>query len=155
MRSIQRIIGVGLVVLVSVLVSRAGAGEAGAEGKGPELTFAQEGPDLVVTAKVTVNNSPHVAWTSSFVNGSARRVALRYVVVQNRDLLVRSQKQVELRWRLPGRRHDGAADYRVEATHLDPTTDELKDLLPQLQQLAAQGDAMKQARGRPVPAPAE
>lgn len=117
-------------------------GRAVAKPAGSELTVAQEGKDVVLSAKVTVNNSPHVLWTDLWVNDSSREVTLRYVVVQNRDLLVRSQKQIDVTWCVPGRAK-GADPYRVEGASLTPTTDELKQLLPQVQQLVEQGERRK------------
>jgi hypothetical protein len=65
----------------------------------PELTFTQDGDDLVVTAKVGANNSPHVLWTRHHVLRSKvipkggqvqdakeqHRISLHYYVFQNRD----------------------------------------------------------------------
>ena len=129
-----------VVLIVSMLAVGAGRADHGA--KGPELTFLQDGNDLVVTARVTVNDSPHVLWTDVSADSSARAVTLRYVVIQNRDLLVRSQKQVDVTWRLPGRTkgHDA---FRVEATTMQPTSAELRQLVPGLQQLAEQGKRVR------------
>jgi hypothetical protein len=66
----------------------------------PELSFTQDGKDLVVSATVTVNNGSHVLWTHAVVLG--KDVRLYYQVFQNRDLLVRSQKRIEVKWRLVG-----------------------------------------------------
>lgn len=140
-------------VLVWVVISPVAADDNAAHrGPGgervPEVAFTQDGPDLIVTAAVTVNNSPHTAWTTSFVKSGAGQVSLRYVIVQNRDLFVRSQKQVELRWRLANSRKEDAKDYRLDGTVMDPASDELRQLLPQLQDLADKGTAFKQHNGR-------
>jgi hypothetical protein len=105
----------------------------------PELTFTQDGKDLVVSATVTVNNSSHVLWTHAIVLGND--VRLDYQVFQNRDLLVRSQKQIEVKWRLVGRKK-GEETYRVEKGFL-PSSAELKELLPQLQKLMEEGEKFK------------
>jgi hypothetical protein len=102
----------------------------------PELTFAQDGKDLVVSATVTVNNSSHVLWTHAIVLG--KDVRLYYQVFQNRDLLVRSQKRIEVKWRLVGHKK-GEETFHVEKTFL-PSSVELKELLPPLQKLMEEGE---------------
>src|SRR5262245_5432747 len=66
----------------------------------PELKFGQDGDDLVVSAMVEANNSPHVLWTrvhtfrGKVVPAGGRvedareehRISLHYYVFQNRDL---------------------------------------------------------------------
>jgi hypothetical protein len=105
----------------------------------PELSFTQDGKDLVVSATITVNNSSHVLWTHAVVLG--KDVRLYYQVFQNRDLLVRSQKQIEVKWRLVGHQKGGET-YHVEKTFL-PSSVELKELLPQLQKLREEGEKVK------------
>ena len=105
----------------------------------PELTFTQDGEDLVVSATITVNNSSHVLWTHAIVLGND--VRLYYQVFQNRDLLVRSQKQIEVKWRLVGRKK-GEETYHVEKGFL-PSSAELKELLPHLQKLMEEGEKCK------------
>jgi hypothetical protein len=101
----------------------------------PKLEFSQDGTDLVVKAKITVNASSHVLWTDAFVFGD--KVTLRYHVFQCSDLFVRSQKQIELTWRIPNGKQEGM---KFEmADQFQPTTAQLKGLLPQLEKLAAEG----------------
>ena len=114
----------------------------------PELAFSQDGDDLVVTADVGANNSPHVLWTRVSVNrakvipigGSVaeakevHRVSLHYYIFQNRDLYHRSTKSVHVAWRLPGHTK-GDETYKVFQT-FDPDSVELMDLVPKLQALA-------------------
>ncbi len=117
------------------------AGGTGAfpAGEEPALTFTQDGKDLVVSATITVNNSSHVLWSNAIVLGSD--VRLYYEVFQNRDLLVRSQKQIEVKWRLVGHTKGGET-YRVEKGFL-PSSAELKELLPHLQKLMEEGEKLK------------
>src|SRR5262245_53620761 len=105
----------------------------------PELTFTQDGKDLIVSTTITVNNSSHVLWTHAIVLG--KEVRLYYQVFQNRDLLVRSQKQIKVTWRLVGHKK-GEATYHVEKSFL-PSSAELKKLLPQLQKLMEEGEKFK------------
>jgi hypothetical protein len=103
------------------------------------LTFTQDGKDLVVSATITVNNSAHVLWTHAIVLGND--VRLYYQVFQNRDLLVRSLKQIEVKWRLVGHKK-GEETYHVEKGFL-PSSAELKELLPHLQKLMEEGEKCK------------
>jgi hypothetical protein len=80
---------------------------------------------------VTVNNSPHALWTHALVQG--KDVSLRYYVFQNRDLFVRSQKAIEVQWRLTNRQKAGHT-FRVEEK-FQPDSAELNTLLPHLQRL--------------------
>jgi hypothetical protein len=117
-----------------------------ADGK-PVLTFTQDGKDLVVKTTVTANSSPHVLWTKVISLGD--KVVLRYYVIQNTDLFVRggeatrSQKQVTVEWRLPGQTKEGK-QFQVEA-YFQPSTAELKQLLPQLQKLVEEGETFRKA----------
>jgi hypothetical protein len=105
----------------------------------PELKFTQDGEDLVVSTMITVNNSSHALWThATFVGNNMR---LSYQVFQNRDLLVRSQKQIEVQWRLVGHTK-GDETYHVEQRFL-PSSAELKELLPQLQKLMEEGERLR------------
>jgi hypothetical protein len=106
-----------------------------------KLSFTQDGKDLVVFTTLTVNNSSHVLGTHAIVLGSDAR--LYYQVFQNRDLLVRSQKQIEVKWRLVGHKK-GNETYHVEKSFL-PSSAELKALLPQLQTLMKEGEKFKKA----------
>jgi hypothetical protein len=126
----------GHVVLEIDLVEETGTFPA---DKNPELTFTQDGKDLVVSATITVNNSSHVLWTHAIVLG--KDVRLYYQVFQNRDLLVRSQKRIEVKWRLVGHKK-GEETYHVEKSFL-PSSAELRELLPQLQKLMEKGEKFK------------
>lgn len=129
---------VALVALGSAVpfAPRAAAAEA------PPITVTQDGPDLVVKMSVTANNSAHVLWTNTIDSGDT--AVLRYYVIQNPDLFVRSQKQVEVVWRIPKRK---AGDVTLSVQNVfRPTSAELRALLPRLQQLADEGAALKKAR---------
>jgi hypothetical protein len=104
--------------------------------KGSKLEFSQDDKDLVVKTTITVNGSAHVLWND--VSVFAETVTLRYHVFQCIDLSVRSQKQVEITWRIPNVKREGMT---FEAKDdFQPTTGQLKALLPQLEKLAAEGD---------------
>ncbi len=125
-----------LKLLVCVSLLSMASRDAGAEKK-PDLKYSQDGNDLVVRMEVIANNSPHVLWTG-VIDGGATRAALRYYIVQNTDLFVRSQKRVTVEWRLPGRKM-GETEVRVDK-EFAPNTAELKALMPQLQKLIEAGE---------------
>jgi hypothetical protein len=108
----------------------------------PKLKFKQNGKDLIASLTVKVNNSPHVLWTHALVQG--KEVLLRYYVIQNRDLFARSQKTIEVQWRLTNRKKDDHT-FRVEVK-FEPDTAELATLLSQLARLKKEED-------RPPPPP--
>lgn len=116
-----------------------------------ELVFEQDGEDLIVSTTVEANNSPHVLWTHVMVTSTGRvmqsdgRLAeartmiwLEYCVIQNRDLIVRSLKDVKITWRVPGRKKDDSIFKAHEI--FTPTSAELNDLLPELQALMEKGE---------------
>ena len=113
-----------------------------------ELKFTQDGADLVVSMSLQVNNSDHVALTNSWVNPRTREVSLFYCVVQNRDLLVRSQKQIELTWRLAGHTK-GAEAYRVNGSVVTPGSDELGEIGAKVRDLAEKGEQRREGVARP------
>lgn len=121
-------------------VSLAPRGAAAADAA--PITIAQDGADLVVKMSVTANNSAHVLWTNTIDSGDT--AVLQYYVIQNPDLFVRSQKQVEVVWRIPKRK---AGEVKIGVREVfQPNSAELKALLPRLQQLADEGAALKKAR---------
>ena len=63
-------------------------------------------------------------------------------MVQNRDLLVRSQKEIKVEWRLP-RHKKGDESYRVESRPITPGTGELQQAIPKLQELMRAGQEFK------------
>jgi hypothetical protein len=131
--------------LLAIVALCGAAGPAFAADEKPKLNFAQDGDDFVASTTITVNNSSHVVWTH--VGGVVNReVRLYYYVFQNRDLLVRGQKQIEVKWRLTGQK-PADAEYHVEKAFL-PNSAEMKALLPQLQKLMEEGESF-----RPKPTP--
>lgn len=118
------------------------APRAAAAPKTSALTITQDGADLVVKMNVTANASEHVLWTSAIDSGNT--VTLRYYVIQNPDLFVRSQKQVEVEWRIPNRK---AGDVKISVQEVfQPNSAELKELLPRLQKLSEAGALWKKLR---------
>ena len=109
----------------------------------PKLKFTQDGDDLVVSTTITVNAGPHVLWTHVIDLG--RDVSLYYYVIQNRDVLYRSQKQIEVKWRLVGHKQ-GQANYHTRESFI-PSSAELKELLPQLRKLMEEGEKPKRNSG--------
>jgi hypothetical protein len=128
-----------LASLFTIVALLGSASSAFTADEKPKLNFTQGGKDLVVSTTITVNNSSHVLWTHAIVLG--KDVRLYYQVFQNRDLLVRSQKQIEVQWRLAGHKK-GEETYQVEKSFL-PSSAELKELLPQLQKLMEEGAKFK------------
>lgn len=112
---------------------------ADAADEKPKLNFTQDGDDLVVSTTFTVNAGPHVLWTH--VSDLGRDAYLNYYVIQNRDRLFRSYKQIEVKWRLIGRKQ-GEQNYHVEKSFL-PSSAELKELLPQLQKLMEERESFR------------
>ena len=76
--------------------------KSSASDKEDELTFRQDGDDLVVTTTLRVNNSPHVVLTDFAIIQPKNEVHLSCSVVQNRDLLVRSQRRSRSSGGYPG-----------------------------------------------------
>ena len=116
--------------------------KSSASDKEDELTFRQDGDDLVVTTTLTVNNSPHVVLTDFAMISPKDEVHLSCSVVQNRDLLVRSRKEIKVEWRLP-RHKKGDRSYRVESWPITPGTGELQQAIPKLQELMRAGQEFK------------
>ena len=112
-----------------------------------DLTFAQDGDDLLVSLVVMANNSPHVLWTRAFVQTGkvipaggtvaqakpANRVSLMYCLIQNRDLFRRSNKSVVVKWRLPNRTREDK-NYVVERC-FSPMAAEWRELSAELNAL--------------------
>jgi len=119
---------------VLVLMLSASSVDAGEE---PKLTFTQDGKDLVVSMSVEVNGTSHALLTSVGLRSS--KVTLWYCLFQHRDYLVRHKKQVHIQWRLPGQTKEGK-QFEVHDFHFLLSTDELKQLTPQLQMLAGMGE---------------
>ncbi len=109
------------------------------------LTFHVEGNDLVVSTTIIANASPHALWTSYHKSLDGKSFELEYCLIHNRDLLVRSQKKVQVVWRLQGQANlaQDPALFQVHASNLLPTTAELASLLPQLQNLQQAGAWVK------------
>jgi hypothetical protein len=113
-------------------------GPAG-EGGQPALTYVRDGKDLVVSASLTVNNSDHVLLTDAFVHPTSGEATLYYVVIHNRDALVRSEKRIAAEWRLPGRERREVT-CTVRGTTLLRTPAELKALAGRLQDLGSRSE---------------
>lgn len=113
-----------LALLPAIPAIAAGPPDAGGEKK-PHLTFKQDGADLIVSTQVPINNSPHALGTA--VQDLGDRIVLRYSVVQNTDLLVRSLKWITVTWRLSNHRQ-GEKQYEVSGQTMTLTTAELKGL---------------------------
>jgi hypothetical protein len=108
----------------------------------PKLTIKVDGTDVVVSTTITANNSPHVLQTSYRVDGKLK-IHLKYVLIQNTDLLAGSLKPVTVTWRIKGLAAIPVPyqpTYHIEKTELLFSTAELADLLPQLQGLKTAGE---------------
>jgi hypothetical protein len=123
----------GLAGVVAVVL----AAGARAEDK-PELTYKQDGNDLVVSLKVRANNSEHalVAWTE----GGDKELTLRYVLVQNPDAFHRSLKWVTAEWRLAGKKEADVKVKGVDPAVLNLKTADLKGFAEQVQKVAEAGE---------------
>lgn len=88
-------------------------------------------PDgLLVRLPIMANNSAHVIWTS--VNMDAKDIYLKFTVVQNPKIFVRSRKTVEVEWRIAGYT-DGMPLHVIRS--FSPSERDLAFLQPQLKQL--------------------
>jgi hypothetical protein len=128
-RKTARCMTIFVVAVAAMFVS---VSDASADDEKPKLTFKQDGADLVVSTVLTANGGPHVLWTNVIKQNN--EVVLEYFVVHCSDRLYRHQKQVEVTWRIAGH-EQGKEAYRVE-NRFNPSTAQLKALLPQLEALA-------------------
>ena len=122
------------IAAASVLAASSAVVSAAADEK-PELTFRQDGDDLVVTTTLTVNDNygPHVVLTEQEFNPT--EVDLSCCVVQASELIAgRGKKKIEVEWRL-ARHKKGEETYRVEACTITLQTPELKRAIHELQEL--------------------
>ena len=113
-------------------------------GREPRLEFSYDGDDLVMRTHVGANNSAHVLWTHRTTQ--IDDIVLCCHVVQNRDLVVRSRKRVEVEWRIPGRKREAGA-YRL-STSFHPTSEKLRELIPRPRALEEMGAAAREGRRR-------
>lgn len=126
-------------VLLIALMIAGGLRAAGTGVDMPKLSPHQRSaasPDIrvapgetVVTLSLSANNSPHVLCTSSEFNRSRNVYVLHYVLAQNRDLFVRSRKQVTVEWRLRDFRGD-RRNIEVRGAIVTFTTAQLTTLMP-------------------------
>lgn len=122
--------------LAGVMVLALAAGVR-AEDK-PEVTYKQDGNDLVVSLKVTANNSPHALF--AWADGSDKELTLRYFLVQNTDAFVRSRKEVTVEWRLAGKKEADVKVKGVEPVKLNVKTADLKGFAEELQKVVQAGE---------------
>ena len=100
----------------------------------------KRGPQgLIASFDFLINNSEHVLWTGFSIG--ANQIGLKFEVIQNRDLTVRSQKVIKIEWVLPG---DTPEDlpFRIERS-LAPNSQELAILATQLEQLSLVGHKLQ------------
>jgi hypothetical protein len=114
---------VGFAAARGVAVGSVPGGAPAGEAK-EAVQVRQDGADVVVTKTVTVNNSRHALLTDAFRDPRTGGMRLTYVVVQNRDYLVRSQKRIEVTWRVAGGK--GTDPVRVNGSVMHLGTVELK-----------------------------
>jgi hypothetical protein len=115
------------------------------EAAQPKITFRNDGNDVIASIQIMANGSPHALWTAYDI-GPNNVVTLRYCLIQNSDRLVRCIKTVTIEWRLKNFAVLPAPllTYRVDGFSWAPKSQELKDLIPQLQLLIA--DKVEQTR---------
>jgi len=107
----------------------------------PKVAIRTDGHDLVASIQVMANNSPNALWTDYEMTNKEDGgvvVTLRYCLIQNPDLLVRSIKRVKIEWRLKNFAvlPSPLLTYRVEGFTMTPNSLELKALMSQFQLLA-------------------
>jgi len=101
-----------------------------------DLSFSTSGSELIVKMPFSINNSPYILWAGTAFHPN--EICLNFEVIQNRDLFVRSQKEIEIEWRIPDC-DEQRFSFHVRRCFL-PTTEELTELIPKLQQLAVVGN---------------
>ena len=104
----------------------------------PEVTYKQDGADVVVSVKARANNSPHALIATT--EGSDKALTLRYVLVQNPDIFVRSMKWVTVEWRLVGKKEEDVKVKGVERVELNVKTADLKAFADQVQKVVEAGE---------------
>jgi hypothetical protein len=116
----------------------------------PELSFRQDGEDLVVTTQIRINGSEHVLLTNSF--RTEKIFTLSYCVIQNSDRMVRHQKTLDIEWRLKKHRK-GQEEYQVKDQYLGLDTAEFERLGDQVRNLIGE-DALHSAHEPATPSEA-
>ena len=75
-----------------------------------KTAIVQDGTDVVVSTKITLNGTEHVLVTNSAIDPNVETrwplFRLSYTIVQNSHRLVRSQKEVTIEWRLKNHKAD-------------------------------------------------
>jgi len=106
------------------------------EAAQPKINFKTDGKDVIASAQLIANGSPH-ALSTSYDIGPNNVVTLRYCLVQNSDILVRCLKTVTIEWRLKNFAvlSTPVLTYHVDGHYLAFSTSEMKALIPQLQRL--------------------
>ena len=66
-----------------------------------EVTFRQDGDDLIVSTMATIYDAPHVVLTS-VEKAEIYPPILRYTVIQNADHWLQGKKTVPIEWRFKG-----------------------------------------------------
>jgi len=89
-----------------------------------KLSHRYEGDQLIVWMTVTVDEAPHVLLTSTD-NTDALSPGLRYVIIQNADVLAGATKKVTVEWQF---HKNVAVPYRVNGQVLKLNTLELTQL---------------------------
>lgn len=122
--------------LAGVLALAMAAGVRAADDK-PEVTYKQDGNDLVVSVKVRLNSSPHALF--AWVEGTDKEPVLRYLVVQNPDVFNRSLKWTTVEWRLPGKK-EADVKVKVDGVTMHAKTADLKGFAEQVKGVVEAGE---------------
>ena len=137
-RFLRALAALTIVAAIGLAAARAvpvgeGAAPAAPLKQGDSVRVRQDGEDVIVTQTVTVNNSRHALLTDAFRDPRTGEMRLTYVVVQNRDYLVRSRKRIDVTWRMAGGKVTDPV--RVDGSVLHLGTGELKALAGEVGQL--------------------
>jgi len=100
----------------------------------PKLQIKRDGNDIVITTMIWANNSPHVLQTSwQRATKQLMTIELRYVLIQNKDLLVRSRKKIRVTWRLKNMANvPGVFAYQVKSQQILLSMQDIVSLTPRL-----------------------
>jgi hypothetical protein len=93
-----------------------------------EVTFRQDGDDLIVSMMVTIHDAPHVVLTSA-EKFEIYPPILRYTVLQNADHYRQGTKTVAIEWRFKGMyKQSDWRPHRINGQWIVLDTEELNQL---------------------------
>jgi hypothetical protein len=92
-----------------------------------DVTYRQDGNDLIVSTIVTIYDAPHVVLTA-VDHAETYLPILRYTVVQNADHMFQGKKTVPIEWRFKGGKKSDWGVHMIKGQWLVFYTEELNQL---------------------------